>query len=190
MPASSRPDVSADSTAQLENRSNTRTSVWSRPSDRCRGLAVEDQSQGWRLRHRRRRRALGRALECDLYAARECPARGGRPGRSTRSRSSGGRCGGTACLWLRRADLVAAPRPDSFRPGGRGRPPAPESASCPRSRLVLVWSSRRVAQYPDVLTFPRRSRPGPGGPARRRRAFKAVEKVVTGIAARHMSSGD
>jgi hypothetical protein len=36
---------------------------------------VEDQRLGWRLRHRRRRRALGRALEGDLCAAIECPAR-------------------------------------------------------------------------------------------------------------------
>src|SRR5258708_2993297 len=33
------------------------------PSRLAPDLAVEDQCQGWRLRHRRRRRALGRALE-------------------------------------------------------------------------------------------------------------------------------
>ena len=52
------------------------------------------------------------------------------------------------------ADLVAAPRPEGFRPGGRGRPPAPESASCPFPRSALAWSSRRFAQCLDVLAFP------------------------------------
>src|SRR5215469_10423926 len=37
-------------------------------------FAVEDECQGWRLRHRRRRRALGRALDGDLCAATGCPA--------------------------------------------------------------------------------------------------------------------
>ena len=83
-----------------------------------------------------RRDALGRALDGDLCAARECPARGGRPGRFSCSRSSGCVAAGAACLRCGRADLVAAPRPEGSRPAGRGRPPAPKSASCPRPRLA------------------------------------------------------
>jgi hypothetical protein len=48
-----------------------------------------------------------------------------------------------------RADLAAA-RPESSRPSGRGRPPAPESASCPRSPpgigLVLM-QLRAIPRY-------------------------------------------
>jgi hypothetical protein len=47
------------------------------PLDRRQGVAVEDQRQGWRLRHRVSD-AAG-ALACDLCAAAGCQARGGRP---------------------------------------------------------------------------------------------------------------
>ena len=47
-------------------------------------LAVEDQCQGWRLRYRRRRRALVRALDGELCAAAGCPAREDRPASSCR----------------------------------------------------------------------------------------------------------
>jgi len=66
------------------------------------------------------------------------------------------------------ADLVAAPRPEGFRPGGRGRPPAPESASCLRPRPALARPPRRSAQYPDALALPASDLgQGPDGPSTR-----------------------
>jgi hypothetical protein len=107
-----------------------------------------------------------------------------RPGRSRGTRSPGARCGGD-CVpagagvltwWRRRARRASARK-------GRGRPPTPESASCPTfPRPALATSARRFAQSPDTLAL-RPSDPGqePDGLARQRRALEAVEKVVTGI---------
>jgi hypothetical protein len=50
------------------------------------------------------------------------------------------------------ADLVAAPHLEGSRPVGRGRPPAPESASCPPRRM----GSGKVA--PASRAMPRCSR--------------------------------
>ena len=141
---------------------------------------MEDQCLGWRLRHRVRR-ALGRALDGDLCAARGCPARGGRSCRFSRSRRiSRALLRGLPACGCGPADLVAAPRPEGSRPAGRGRPPAPQSARCPSPRPQLqALFSRQLAQSFDALAYPRPNRPGPDGLARRRRALEAVEKVVT-----------
>jgi hypothetical protein len=105
------------------------------------------------------RRALGRALDGDLCSARECPARGGRPGYFSRSRSPRARCGGN-CLpagaglltWWRRcaqrapARQGAACRPPRSRrgcppsPSGSGTVPAPARA-IPRYSRVPVSKS-------------------------------------------------
>ena len=81
-----------------------------RPPSRCRGLAVEDQNQ-WSARSA----ARTYDLDCDLCAARECPARGGRSVRFARSRSSGAlRRGllpagaGVLTWWRRRARRAPA----------------------------------------------------------------------------------
>ena len=86
---------------------------------------------------------------------------------------------GLAACGCGRADLAAAPRPEGYRPSGRGRPP-PRSRRAARNPAWL-WPDPHAASR-DTSMRPRfrvRSRPGPDGPARRRRAFKAVEKVVT-----------
>ncbi len=125
-------------------------------------------------------RALGRALDGDLCSARECPARGGRPGQFSRARSPWVRCCGN-CLaagagvltwWRRRAQ----------------RAPARQGAACrpPRSRRGAPRSSPGSGKFPSArapFTVVSRSRPrtrsGPDSLARRRCALEAVEKVVT-----------
>ena len=106
-------------------------------------------------------------IDCDPCAVRGCPARGGRPGLFSRSRCIGVRCGGN-CLpadaglltwWRRRARRAPAGQ-------GRGRPPAPESASCPRSRPAPAWSIRCFTQFLDPPRFRVRIRPTPDGLAR------------------------
>lgn len=80
------------------------------------------------------------------------------------------------------ADLVAAPRPEGFRPGAAGRPPR----RWPTARdpaPALACPSRCVAQYPDALALPC---PISANGRTARRAEDAplklfVEKVVTGI---------
>ncbi len=97
---------------------------------------MEDQCQGWRLRHRRRRRALGRALDGDLCAATECPARGGRPGQ-LRWRGHRGRVGaGTVCLRMRGLPTGGSAAPGGLPPVGRGMLP-------PRSRRVPLLPAWR-----------------------------------------------
>ena len=104
-------------------------------------LAQEDHSQGWRSRHPKDA-PLVRALDGDLCSARECPARGGRPGQFSRARSPWVRCCGN-CLAAGAGVLtwVAAPRPEGSRPSGRGMRPAPESARCPRDLARLGQTS-------------------------------------------------
>ena len=80
-------------------------------SDRCRGLAGEDQCQGWRLRHRVSDAPLGAPLTV-IFARREDARRGGWPGQMTQERSSGTplRPEPPAC-GCGPADRRAAPRP-------------------------------------------------------------------------------
>jgi len=60
---------------------------------------------------------------------------------------------GLAACGFGRADLAAAPRLEGSRPAGRGRPPAPESASCPRSRPALAWPSADSGNTPMRSRF-------------------------------------
>jgi hypothetical protein len=73
---------------------------YSRPPDRCRVLSWKISVWGGACAIRRTRRR--RALDGDLCAARECPARGGRPCQFPRSRCIGS-CvaAGTACWQVR-----------------------------------------------------------------------------------------
>ena len=130
-------------------------------------LAVEDQCQGWRLRHRRRRRALGRALDGDLCAATECPARGGRPVRSCR-RGYRRRVGaGTGRLRVRGQPTGGSAAPGGLPPVGRGRLPRRSRRVPLLPALVRTALSFQLAIPPgDFRVHARDPRPGPG-PARR-----------------------
>jgi hypothetical protein len=81
---------------------------------------------------------------------------GGRPGRFPRSRSHLGalrrRLAARGCG---PADLVAAPRPEGFRPSGRGRPPPRSRRAGPRSRSALTCPHAASRNPLDALAFPR-----------------------------------
>jgi hypothetical protein len=143
-----------------------------RPSDRCRDLAVKDHTQG--------RRGLcvvadatgGSALECDLCAARGCPARRTGHARILQPRSSGQRNGGYRRpagagqpTWRRRARPSGLP-PERARHGRR-----PESDSGPPLPPPLVLAvvpvslthSRSMTSRPCVAYGPRPGRWRAGG---------------------------
>jgi hypothetical protein len=136
-----------------------------RPPDRRQGLPWKIRVQSGAKR-RPKDASVASALECDLCAARECPARGGRPGQFSRSRSPWVRCCGN-CLpagaglltwWRRRAQRAPARQGSACRPPGVGAVPDPPSGSgkvpAP-ARASTVVSRSRV-----------RTRPGPDGLAR------------------------
>jgi hypothetical protein len=120
----------------------------------------------------------GSALDGDLCAATGCLARGGRLGRLCAVAAHWPRVAAvTACLRVRPADLVAAPRPGGSRPAGRGRPPAPESARCPSPRLACDSVPHSRSPYLLVLSRSRgRSRPVVGRLARWVHAREATAK--------------
>src|ERR1019366_3435855 len=113
----------------------------------------------------------------DLCAARECPARGGRP-RSVGANAVA--CGALqrelpACC-CGRADPVAAPRPEGPRPAGRGRPPTPAAAFCPQT--ASFWHDFPLALAHTVAVLPHPAlEPRPGRWTRRAEGvpLKAVE---------------
>jgi hypothetical protein len=136
---------------------------------------VEDQRQGGAPAAQR-----GRTTLPVIFARRENARREEDGPASSRGRGASVRVllrEVPACGWGP-ADLVAAPRPEGSRPAGRGRPPARSQRG---ARHAGYWLRSRVSSRdPSMLLRARgRARLGPVGVARRRRAFKAVEKVVT-----------
>jgi len=95
---------------------------------------VEDQCQGWRLRHRRRRRALGRAPDGDLCAATGCPAREDCPAALAERGHRGDVTSGTASGPVR-GQTALRQRPAPVRCRARGAEPGcrPAAASAPPS---------------------------------------------------------
>ena len=143
-----------------------------RPPDRCRGLAVEDHRQGWRVAQSKTR--AQRASLTVIFARRENARREEDGPVSSRGR-------GHRVELLRElpacgcgpADPVVGPRPEGSRPSGRGRPPAPESVRCPSTPPGSGTSSRASSRCLSVVARSRvRTRPGPDGLARRRRALE------------------
>jgi hypothetical protein len=86
------PDQAAPSFAALL-RQGQRWKVSHLHSNQQRLTAHEDQCLGWRLRHPEDA-PEARALDGDLCAATECPARGGRPGQVLQARSPAARWSG------------------------------------------------------------------------------------------------
>ena len=140
---------------------------------------MEDQLQGWRLRHRRRRRALGRALDGDLCAALACPARGGRPGYwcrrghrgcVTAGGRAGSRCGVTAVRG-------SGPRRCAVALEAAGRAAPPSTVRLPATSAAYGAAlSRSFKACPRAARATARVRPAPHGPARRRPALEAVRR--------------
>jgi hypothetical protein len=114
-----------------------------RPPDRRQGLPWKITVQSGAKR-RPKDASAASALDGDLCAARECPARGGRPNQFSRSRSCGCVAAGTACLagaglltwWRRRAQRAPA------RQGSACRPPRSRRGARRPDRL---WQSSRAS---------------------------------------------
>ena len=129
----------------------------------------------------RQRRALGRALDGDLCAARGCPARRTAPVRLRRRGHRGRRYGlshrpagaGQLTGVRRRARRASA------RQGAAGR--RPTVGEWPTAPSACGHGGARSASHAFSLmtTLCARSGPGAGRLARRRRALETVEKVVT-----------
>jgi hypothetical protein len=134
-----------------------------RPPDRRQGLPWKITVQSGA----KRRPKDASALDGDLGAARECPARGGRPGQFSRSRSPWVHCGGN-CLpagaglltwWRRRAQRAPARQGSACRP--------------PRSRRAARQSRTAQARFPGQLAHSSRwsrvfaAKPGQGRTTRR-----------------------
>jgi hypothetical protein len=126
-----------------------------RPPDRRQGLPWKITVQSGAKR-RPKDASAASALDGDLCAARECPARGGRPNQFSRSRSCGCVAAGTACLagaglltwWRRRAQRAPARQGSACRP--------------PRSRRGLPDPVRlRPPTRPRGRNGPRAALPGP-----------------------------
>ena len=152
-----------------------------RPPDRCRGLAGEDQCQGWRLRHRVSDAPLGAPLTV-IFARREDARRGGRPGQITQARSPGQRYGlshrpagaGQLTGVRRRARRASA------RQGAAGRRPTVRGWPTAPLLLAMVAFGLPVTHSPDDYALAAADPAQRAGRlARRRRALEAVEKVVT-----------
>ena len=150
-----------------------------RPPDRRQGLPWKITVQSGAKR-RPKDASVASALDGDLCAARECPARGGRPGQFSRSRSPWVRCCGN-CLpagaglltwWRRRAQRAPARQGSACRPPGVGAVPADP---------VRLWHSSRVSsRYPSVVSRSR-VRTGQGRTAWRAEGvpLMTVKKVLT-----------
>jgi hypothetical protein len=136
-----------------------------RPPDRRQGLPWKITVQSGAKR-RPKDASAASALDGDLCAARECPARGGRPNQFSRSRSCGCVAAGTACLagaglltwWRRRAQRAPA------RQGSACRPPRSRRGA---RRPRWLWQSSRASSPPFTVishfraqTWPRPERPG------------------------------
>ena len=144
------------------------------PSTGAEVVAVEDQRQGWRLRHRA---ATGRrpALACDLRAVTGCPARGGRP-----SALAGVATRVTARYRLRRvlADGPAAAATPAGLPPERAwqrcRPVTPERQR-PQPATADVAPIWRAGCPPPALPVANPGRLAAGAVG----ALETVKKVLT-----------
>ncbi len=120
----------------------------SRPPDGCRGLAGEDQYQGWRLRHRVSDAPFKRALDRDLLDERIPGAENARSYHAVAV--IGGRLYGLRHRLASASQLTACgAAPQGFRPAGRGRPPPHNSQRVAhRSPLwAVVALDRRVTHF-------------------------------------------
>jgi hypothetical protein len=118
-------------------------------------------------------------LDCDLCAAAQCPARGGRPGHwcSYGHRgcvTAGGRAG-DGC-WV--TAVRAAARAGALsRKRQRAKLPRQLRRDSPRPRLLTAQHSPDRSAHPCACCPRRRTVwPGPDGPARRRRALDLCEE--------------
>ena len=144
---------------------------------------MEDQSQGWRSRHRRGDATAGNALDCDLCAAKGCQARRTDHGLTLQARSLAQRNGGyPPTCGSGVADLAAAARPSGLPPERARHAAAAESNSSPRFHRVARRLVPVSVTHPRAMTSRRRQAMramGPGTLAWRRRALETVKKVVT-----------
>ena len=161
-----------------------RLPVIPRPPDRCRGLAAEDHSQGWRLRHRVSDAPPGAPLMVSFHGER-LPGDRRTALPSVQAWCCGFVAPGTACLRMRGRRPAAAPATGGLPPIGRGQAAAPESPSSPaihpqlQLQAATLTPPHEFSQRTATRSRNRRGPERPGTPAGR--ALEAVEKVVTGI---------